>query len=73
MIYNQHQRNIGNKIEANLTRSNWSDWKWQTKHRIRTLPVLEKLLGIKLSDEARSKFNATTEKFPFSITPYYLS
>ncbi len=73
MIYNQHQQNIGQKIEANLTRSNWSDWKWQTKHRIRTLPILEKLLAIKLSDEARAKFNTTAEKFPFSITPYYLS
>lgn len=37
------------------------------------MPVLESLLRLKLDPEARSKFIATTEKFPFSITPYYLS
>jgi len=73
MIYNKHQQTLGNKIEADLTRSNWSDWKWQEKNRIRSLPVMESLLGMKFTEKFRKQLQTTISKFPFSITPYYLS
>ena len=53
--------------------SNWRDWRWQIKHCIRNLETFEDLLGIELSEEQRKAFNKTVEKFPMSITPYYLS
>ncbi|NLE42339.1 MAG: lysine 2,3-aminomutase, partial [Lentisphaerae bacterium] len=73
MIYTRHQQEIGQQIEAGSTQSNWRDWRWQEKHRVRTLPALEQLLGIELGDETRRDLEKTVEKFPFSITPYYLS
>ena len=73
MIYTRHQQEIGQQIEAGSTQSNWRDWRWQEKHRVRTLPALEQLLGIELGDETRRDLEKTVDKFPFSITPYYLS
>ncbi len=51
----------------------WTDWKWQLKHSINTIDMFEKLLGIKFEPEERKKLEDTLEKFPLSITPYYLS
>lgn len=73
MIYTRHQQEIGQQIEAGSKQSNWRDWRWQEKHRVRTLPALEQLLGIELGDETRRDLEKTVDKFPFSITPYYLS
>lgn len=73
MVFTKRQQNIGNKIEQHLSHSNWSDWRWQTKHRIRSLDVLESLLDISLSEEKRRQLQETIQKFPFAITPYYLS
>lgn len=56
-----------------MSRSNWKDWKWQIKHQIKSLDVLESLLGIELPPDKRSQLKETIEKFPMSITPYYLS
>lgn len=52
---------------------NWKDWKWQLKHSIRDLATFERLLGIELPDELRRNFQSIVNKFPMSITPYYLS
>lgn len=51
----------------------WTDWKWQLKHSIRDIDTFEKLLGIKFDTDERAKLDKTLEKFPLSITPYYLS
>ncbi len=53
--------------------SNWRDWRWQIRHCIRDLETFEDLLGIELSEGQRKAFSKTVEKFPMSITPYYLS
>lgn len=73
MIYNNAQKEIANKIEEESKLSNWRDWKWQLKHSIRSLDKFEFLTGIKFSDKQRSDLQKTFEKFPLSITPYYLS
>jgi len=73
MIYNKVQQKIANKIEDNPTISNWKDWKWQCKHTIRTLEAFEHLTEIKFSDEEKIDLRKTFDKFPLSITPYYLS
>ncbi len=57
--------------ELNLT--NWKDWKWQLRHSIQSIDAAEGLLGVKFSKEDKDAFKQTAEKFPVSVTPYYLS
>lgn len=73
MIYNNVQKEIANKIEEEPKLSNWKDWKWQIKNSIRTLEKFEYLTGIKFEEKERADLEKTFEKFPLSITPYYLS
>ena len=47
----------------------WTDWKWQMKNTITSLETVEKVLGIKFSDEKRKKLKQTSDVFPLSITP----
>ena len=56
---------------ADVADSDWSDWRWQMRHRVTTLAELETL--IELSPEERTGIAARTPVFPFAITPYYLS
>lgn len=51
----------------------WNDWRWQVKHCIRDIETFEQLLDIKLPPKIRDPFKKISEKFPMSITPYYLS
>ncbi|MCK5494127.1 MAG: lysine 2,3-aminomutase [Candidatus Omnitrophica bacterium] len=73
MIFNKNQQKIASKIDSDVSESNWKNWKWQTKHRITSLNVLESLLELKLSKEKKFQIKKTINKFPLSITPYYLS
>ncbi|MBN2601507.1 MAG: lysine 2,3-aminomutase, partial [Candidatus Marinimicrobia bacterium] len=72
-IFNEKQQELTEKIDADALIKNWKDWKWQLKHSIRDVDTFEVLLGIKFSEEERQKIDETIEKFPLSITPYYLS
>ncbi len=51
--------------------SDWTDWRWQYRNRIRTLPRLAAIFG--LSPEAVRSCRPVVEAYPFSITPYYFS
>ncbi len=51
----------------------WADWKWQLQHSITKLEEVENLLGVELPKDIRRNFKKIVEKFPMSITPYYLS
>lgn len=73
MIYNTVQKEIANRIDEEPKLSNWKDWKWQLKHAIRSLEKFEYLTGIKFDEQERIKLKAVFDKFPLSITPYYLS
>jgi len=73
MIYNNTQQEIGRKIEKGLDISGWKNWKWQLKHSIRSLEKFEYLTGIRFGEEEKKDLQRTFEKFPLSITPYYLS
>jgi lysine 2,3-aminomutase len=52
------------------TSSNWNDWRWQIKNRIRTVEQLAKFLP-SLSDQQALK--TVTVRYPLAITPYYAS
>ncbi len=73
MIYNNAQREIANKIIEKPELSNWKDWRWQIKHSIRNLEQFELLTGIKFNTKEKEELKKTFQKFPLSITPYYLS
>jgi len=73
MIYNNRQQTIAHKIETEAQLSKWKDWSWQLRHSIKTLEKFEELLGVKFEEDEREKLKETFEKFPLSITPYYLS
>lgn len=51
----------------------WKDWRWQMRHAIRDLSTFEQVLGIRFERAKREQIQATIEKFPLNITPYYLS
>lgn len=73
MIYNNAQKEIANKIDDESKLSNWKNWKWQIKHSIKSLEKFEYLTGIKFPAKERTQLKKTFDRFPLSITPYYLS
>ena len=73
MALSKTQERIIGDIETGAGRSQWRNWKWQMQHCIRDLDTLEDLLRIQLPDNLRKAFATTIDKFPMSITPYYLS
>jgi len=51
----------------------WKDWRWQVRHGVRDIDTFQQLLGITFDPAERERLEETIHKFPFSITPYYLS
>ncbi|MEE9904091.1 lysine 2,3-aminomutase [Chlorobium sp.] len=73
MTLSAQQQKILRSIDGNAGSEQWKSWTWQMRHSIRDLTTFETLLGIELSPEQRLSFGQTANKFPMSITPYYLS
>ena len=73
MIFNSSQKELASKIDGGLTKSGWKDWKWQLRHTIRSIDKFEHLTGIRFEQQEREELKRTFQKFPLSITPYYLS
>ncbi|MHB8898019.1 MAG: KamA family radical SAM protein [Thermoguttaceae bacterium] len=68
---NPRTRAFRRRFFAQVTDREWNDWRWQLRHRIRTLPEAERFLL--LSSEERDAIVRGGELLPFAITPYYLS
>lgn len=49
----------------------WTDWRWQLRHRIRSLAELERVF--ELSDDERAAVGRHEGSLPVGITPYYAS
>ncbi|MBF0182091.1 MAG: KamA family radical SAM protein [Magnetococcales bacterium] len=49
--------------------SRWREWRWQLRHRIRTLDGMER--HFRLTPEEREALGAASGRFPVAITPYY--
>ncbi|MDD5459139.1 MAG: KamA family radical SAM protein [Phycisphaerae bacterium] len=50
--------------------SNWNDWKWQIKNRIRTFDQLVSFLpGL----AGKTELQQVIQKYPMAVTPYYAS
>ena len=67
------QQEIAETISDTSPLAKWHDWKWQMRHAIRDLDSVEELLGITFSPDRRKALDKTLERFPLSVTPYYLS
>lgn len=73
MKFNETEKRIINGIDDTATHHHWKDWKWQIKHCINDIETFENLMGLAFPKNKREAFSKTLEKFPMSITPYYLS
>src|SRR5690606_19445855 len=51
--------------------ADWNDWRWQSRHRIRKLEQIERMLD--LSDDEREALIKGESMLPVGITPYYMS
>lgn len=51
--------------------ADWDDWRWQSRHRIKTLEQFERIL--ELSPEERDCLADGGTLLPTAITPYYMS
>ena len=49
----------------------WNDWRWQLRHRIRTLEQIERFLV--LTDDERQAILRRGAMLPAAVTPYYMS
>jgi lysine 2,3-aminomutase len=64
---------IRKQIHPDALQSHWQDWKWQVRHAVRDIDTFERVLGIRFDPARREQLVQTLEKFPLSVTPYYLS
>jgi lysine 2,3-aminomutase len=53
------------------TLSDWNDWRWQNRQRVRTLADLARM--IELSEKESEAISRHTGSLPVGITPYYAS
>ena len=56
---------------AEVSNAEWNDWRWQSRHRIRTLAQLGQMLT--LSIEEREALVQGGTMLPVGISPYYMS
>ncbi|MDY0023839.1 MAG: lysine 2,3-aminomutase [Candidatus Izemoplasmatales bacterium] len=54
----------------NVSDTDWKDWRWQVRNRIKTVEDLNKY--IKLTDEEKRDISNVLSKFRMAITPYFL-
>jgi lysine 2,3-aminomutase len=54
-----------------VTTREWNDWRWQSRHRVRALAQLEKML--RLSEEEREALVQGGTMLPVGISPYYMT
>ncbi len=71
--YTNKQKDIFNQISSDTIISRWRDWNWQIKHSIQDIDTFEEIVGWEFDPDKRRMLEETLNKFPLSITPYYLS
>lgn len=56
---------------ARISSSQWQDWKWHFRNRITSVERLSEYIPLSPSEQAQ--IAKVASKYPFSVTPYYLS
>ncbi len=59
------------RFYPDTTDTEWDDWRWQSRHRVKTLDQFEKMLD--LSFEERDVLSDGGTLLPTAVTPYYMS
>ncbi len=72
-IFNDVRQDVAGEMRFGYDISKWKDWKWQLKNSVKSVDAFERLMGIKIPEEDKTLMNKTIERFPMSVTPYYLS
>ena len=72
-VFTDRQQEIAERVDNNAVKSHWRDWRWQHRHAIKSIQEFSYFSGIRLAPEKRKMLEQTLERFPLSITPYYLS
>jgi len=57
--------------KADVAPEDWNSWRWQLRHRVKTLDQLRKVL--KLTPEEEGAFTNGKSRFPISLSPYVVS
>jgi lysine 2,3-aminomutase len=58
-------------LYPDVGREQWSDWRWQMRHAVRSLAELER--HVSLTEAERAGCRETADTFRLGISPYYLS
>lgn len=64
-------RQVQKKYFPGVSSSEWSDWRWQLRSRIKSLAELERMF--RLSEDERDAVVRHNGSLPVGITPYYAS
>jgi len=62
---------IKERFFSHVPEKDWNDWKWQFRNRITRIEDLARYIPI--SSREKAQLELVISKYPFSITPYYLS
>lgn len=68
---NPRTQEFRERFFPDVSDAEWDDWRWQSRHRIRTLDQFEKML--ELSDEERDALLEGGTMLPVAVSPYYMS
>lgn len=68
---NPQTRAFRKRFFPDATDREWNDWRWQSRHRIRTLEQFERM--VTLSETERDALIRGGTMLPVGITPYYMS
>ncbi|BDQ35049.1 lysine 2,3-aminomutase [Pseudodesulfovibrio portus] len=72
-IFNEHQQEVAETLRRETSKSDWTDWKWHIRHSVKSVDDFERVLGVSFPEGKKRIFERTVDKFPMSVTPYYLS
>jgi lysine 2,3-aminomutase len=67
----EQSRRFLKEFYPDATLSDWNNWKWQVRNRIRSVEQLSRIVN--LTDDERNSVIMRTANLPIAITPYYLS
>jgi lysine 2,3-aminomutase len=68
---NPKTRSFRRQFFPDVPDKDWNDWRWQSRHRARTLDQLDRFLI--LSESERKAILEGGSMLPVGVTPYYLS
>ncbi len=66
-----HTRTFKKAFFPHVSGSQWNNWRWQIQQRVRNTTMLERFFP--LTEQEYRAVECASSRFPFAITPYYMS